>query len=156
MHLAPRRSIHNCFRNPKLIFIKKGTYLLDSLICIFAFLFIQLPIAVFVEELCHNVVLAADIAITIQVITDVRYSFSSPLVSKFCASLLLVVGLTWAGPPIRNTDILSQDVASIVARLLLNLQIPSKHINSRHLMLSRIELTLNYSRFTYTWFHWRI
>ena len=69
-----------------------------------------------------------------------RDPFGPSLLSYLCACLLLFLGLSRARPPIRNANILREDVAAIVTGLLLVGEVPAEHINSWHLMLGGFEL----------------
>jgi len=105
-----------------------------------SFLGIEDAIAVFVELLGDHIILAADVAIAIEVITDVGSALGVPLLRKFGTGLFLLLGHPRARPPLRNVHVLSQDVAPVVARLLLDLKVPTEDINPGHLMLGRVEL----------------
>ncbi len=95
------------------------SYICDSLKRSLAFFVIQLAVAVFVKLFSDHIVLSTHISIPIEVITNVRDSLSSSLLSYFSACFLLFLGLTGAGPPLRYPHILRQYVAAIIAWLLL-------------------------------------
>ena len=72
-----------------------------------------------------------------------RDPLGSSLLGYLCACLLLFLGLSRARPPIRDADVLREDVAAIITGLLLVGEVPAEHINSWHLMLGRFELEYN-------------
>lgn len=85
-------------------------YVFEGLKCGLSFLSVEFSIAILVKLLGHNIVLPAYIAIAIQVIRDMGLSLSMSLLCESCPCLLFLVGDAWAGPPIGNADILSQNV----------------------------------------------
>jgi len=122
------------------MFNESYPYVLKGLESFLSLLSIKDAVPIFIELLSNNVVLPADISVSINVITDVWSSLGMSLLRKFCASLLLFLCHAWSRPPLRDVDVFSQDVAAIITRLLFDLEIPSENVNPWRLMLGRIKL----------------